>query len=319
MAGLVIPKRARSASEIEICLSLPTTKFCPLDSSLLTQMLSYILWDANPVLFAVDAFTLFGINFGPFEIRWYGLLFAAGFLIGMQIMTYIFRKERKPQEDLDALLIFMVVSTILGARIGHYLFYEPEVLFRNPMEVIMPPYRGLASHGAVISIITALWLYSRRKSSRLTGQTFFWTADRIVIVAALAGASIRLGNLMNHEIVGLPTTVPWGFIFKYNNEFPVGQPRHPAQVYESLAYLTLFFILFALWNRMKEKTPRGLLSGLWLIWVFGFRFMFEYLKENQVAFENTLPFNMGQILSIPAVLLGIFFILNSRKNTLPAA
>ncbi len=282
-------------------------------------MLSYIHWNADPVLFAVDAFNLFGINFGPFEIRWYGLLFAAGFLIGMQIMTHIFRKERKPQEDLDALLIFMVVSTVLGARIGHYLFYEPEVLFRNPLEVIMPPYRGLASHGATIGILTALWLYSRRKSSRLTGQTFLWTTDRIVIVVALAGACIRMGNLMNHEIVGLPTSVPWGFIFKYNNEFPVGVPRHPAQLYESLSCLTLFFILFALWNRMKERTPRGLFLGIFLIWVFGLRFFYEYLKENQVAFENTLPLNMGQILSIPAVLVGVYFVLKSRRTPLPVA
>ncbi|MEZ0538633.1 prolipoprotein diacylglyceryl transferase [Fibrella arboris] len=281
-------------------------------------MLSYILWDADPVLFAVDAFTLFGINFGPFEIRWYGLLFAAGFLIGMQIMTHIFRKERKPQEDLDALLIFMVVSTVLGARIGHYLFYEPEVLFRNPLEVILPPYRGLASHGATIGILTALWLYSRRQSSRLTGQTFLWTTDRIVIVVALAGACIRMGNLMNHEIVGLPTTVPWGFIFKYNNEYPVGVPRHPAQLYESLSCLALFFILFALWNRMKEKTPRGLFLGIFLIWVFGLRFFYEYLKENQVAFENTLPLNMGQILSIPAVLVGIYFVVKSRQTPVPS-
>ncbi|RYF69897.1 MAG: prolipoprotein diacylglyceryl transferase, partial [Cytophagaceae bacterium] len=218
---------------------------------------------------------------------------------------------------LDALLIFMVVSTVLGARIGHYLFYEPEVLFRNPLEVIMPPYRGLASHGATIGILTALWLYSRRKSSRLTGQTFLWTTDRIVIVVALAGACIRMGNLMNHEIVGLPTTVPWGFIFKYNNEYPIGVPRHPAQLYESLSCLTLFFILFVLWNRMKEKTPRGLFLGIFLIWVFGLRFFYEYLKENQVAFENTLPLNMGQILSIPAVLVGIYFVIRSRQTEVP--
>lgn len=280
-------------------------------------MLSYILWDADPVIFAIDAFTLFGINFGPFEIRWYGLLFAAGFLIGMQIMTHIFRKERKPQEDLDALLIYMVVSTVLGARLGHYLFYEPEVLFRNPLEVILPPYRGLASHGATIGILTALWLYSRRKSSRLTGQTFLWTTDRIVIVVALAGACIRMGNLMNHEIVGLPTNVPWGFIFKYNNEYPVGVPRHPAQLYEAISMLALFVVLLALWNRMKQNTPRGLLLGIFLIWCFGLRFFYEYLKENQVAFENTLPLNMGQILSIPAVLVGVYFVIKSRQNPLP--
>ncbi len=280
-------------------------------------MLAYIVWDANPVLFSIDAFNLFGFQFPQFEIRWYGLLFAAGFLIGMQIMTRIFRQEGKPQEDLDALLIYMVISTVLGARIGHYLFYEPEVLFRNPLEVILPPYRGLASHGATIGILTALWLYSRRKSSRLTGQTFLWTTDRIVIAVALAGACIRLGNLMNHEIVGLPTTVPWGFIFKYNNEFPVGVPRHPAQLYEALSCLTLFFILLAMWNRMRAKTPRGLLLGIFLIWIFGLRFLFEYLKENQVAFENTLPLNMGQILSIPAVLIGVYFVWHSRRTPLP--
>ncbi|MBO0936823.1 prolipoprotein diacylglyceryl transferase [Fibrella sp. HMF5335] len=282
-------------------------------------MLAYIVWDANPVLFSIDAFTLFGFQFPQFEIRWYGLLFAAGFLIGMQIMTRIFRKEGKPQEDLDALLIYMVISTVLGARIGHYLFYEPEVLFRNPLEVILPPYRGLASHGATIGILTALWLYSRRKSSRLTGQTFLWTTDRIVIVVALAGACIRLGNLMNHEIVGLPTTLPWGFIFKYNNEYPVGVPRHPAQLYESLSMLALFFVLLAIWNRRREHTPRGLLLGIFLIWCFGLRFLYEYLKENQVAFENTLPLNMGQILSIPAVLVGVYFVWRSRRTPIPTS
>ncbi|MBO0934856.1 prolipoprotein diacylglyceryl transferase [Fibrella aquatilis] len=280
-------------------------------------MLAYIVWDANPVLFSIDAFKLFGFQFPQFEIRWYGLLFAAGFLIGMQIMTRIFRKEGKPQEDLDALLIYMVISTVLGARIGHYLFYEPEVLFRNPLEVILPPYRGLASHGATIGILTALWLYSRRKSSRLTGQTFLWTTDRIVIVVALAGACIRLGNLMNHEIVGIQTTVPWGFIFKYNNEYPLNAVRHPAQLYESLSCLTLFFILFAMWNRMREKTPRGLFLGIFLIWVFGLRFFYEYIKENQVSFENNLPLNMGQILSIPAVLVGVYFVWRSRRTPLP--
>jgi phosphatidylglycerol---prolipoprotein diacylglyceryl transferase len=280
-------------------------------------MLAYITWDADPVLFSVKAFSLFGLNIGPFEIRWYGLLFAAGFLLGMQIMTHIFRKEKKPQEDLDALLIYMVLATVLGARIGHYLFYEPEVLFKNPLEVILPPYRGLASHGAAVGILSALWLYSRRKSSQLTSQTFLWTTDRIVIVVALAGACIRLGNLMNHEIVGLQTTVPWGFIFKYNNEYPTNVPRHPAQLYEALSMLALFAVLLALWNRMKETTPRGLLLGIFLIWCFGLRFFYEYLKENQVSFENGMFLNMGQILSIPAVLLGIYFVVQSRRQAVP--
>ena len=171
-------------------------------------MLQYVIWEVNPEIFHV----------GSFSVRWYGLLFALGFLIGMQIMSYIFKKENKPVADTDTLLIYMVVATIVGARFGHFLFYEPEVLLHHPLTVITPPFAGLASHGATIGILTGLWLYSRRKESRLTNQTFLWVTDRIVIVVALAGACIRMGNLMNHEIVGLPTNVPWGFIFKYNNE-----------------------------------------------------------------------------------------------------
>ena len=170
-------------------------------------MISYIIWDVNPEIFTIPEIA----GFGPFPVRWYGLLFAAGFLIGQQIMIHIFKKEGKPQEDIDALTLYMVISTVLGARIGHFLFYQPEVLFKNPLEVIMPPYAGLASHGAIIGIITGLLLYSRSRAS--SGQSFLWVADRIVIVVALTGCFIRFGNLMNHEIVGKLTDVPWGFIF----------------------------------------------------------------------------------------------------------
>ena len=169
-------------------------------------MLQYVIWEVNPEIFHV----------GSFSVRWYGLLFALGFLIGMQIMGYIFKKEDKPVADTDTLLIYMVVSTILGARFGHFLFYEPEVLLHHPLTVITPPFAGLASHGATIGILTGLWLYSRRKESRLTNQTFLWVTDRIVIVVALAGACIRFGNLMNSEIVGRPTDVPWAFVFMNN-------------------------------------------------------------------------------------------------------
>jgi len=266
-------------------------------------MLQYVIWDVNPEIFHI----------GAFSVRWYGLLFALGFLIGMQIMTYIFKKENKPVADTDTLLIYMVVATILGARFGHFLFYEPEVFLKNPFEVILPPYRGLASHGAAIGILTGLWLYSRRKESRLTNQTFLWVTDRIVITVALGGASIRLGNLMNSEIVGRPTDVPWAFIFMNNTEY-AKIPRHPAQLYESLSCLVLFFFLLWFWNQYKERTPRGSMLGIFLIWVFSLRFFYEYLKENQVPFEDSLPLNVGQILSIPAVLLGIYFLIRSYRN-----
>lgn len=275
-------------------------------------MISYILWDANPEIFTIPEIA----GLGPFPVRWYGLLFAAGFLIGQQVMIHIFKKERKPLEDIDALTLYMVLSTVLGARIGHFLFYQPEVLFKNPLEVIMPPYAGLASHGAIIGIITGLLLYSR--SRKASGQSFLWVADRIVIVVALTGCFIRFGNLMNHEIVGKATDVPWGFIFLHNTEFSQ-IPRHPAQLYESISCLILFFVLLGLWNKFKENTPRGLLVGIFFVWVFSLRFLDEFLKENQEAFEANYALNMGQLLSIPAVLLGLYFIWYSRQNPIKKA
>ncbi|WP_019987936.1 prolipoprotein diacylglyceryl transferase [Rudanella lutea] len=271
-------------------------------------MHKYIVWDVDPEIFSI----------GPLSIRWYGLLFALGFLIGMQIMTYIYKKEGKPEEDTDTLLIYMVISTVLGARLGHFIFYEPEAFMQNPFQVFMPPFAGLASHGATIGILLALWLYSRREGSRKTGQTFLWVTDRIVITVALGGAFIRLGNLMNSEIIGRQTDLPWGFIFM-NADYrgltePFKVPRHPAQLYESLSCFVLFFFLLWFWNRHKEKTPRGSMLGIFLIWVFTLRFLYEYVKENQVAFEDTLFLNMGQILSIPAVLLGIYFLVRSFQN-----
>nr|WP_295929152.1 prolipoprotein diacylglyceryl transferase [uncultured Dyadobacter sp.] len=270
-------------------------------------MISYIMWDASPEIFTIPEIA----GFGPFPVRWYGLLFAAGFLIGQQIMIHIFKKEGKTLEDIDSLTLYMVLSTVIGARLGHFLFYEPEVLFKNPLEVILPPYAGLASHGAVVGIVTGLWLYSR--SRKATGQTFFWVADRMVITIALGGAFIRFGNLMNSEIVGKPTDLPWGFIFRHNTEF-LQIPRHPAQLYESISCFILTFVLFAIWNKYKAATPRGLMVGVFLVWVFTLRFLYEFLKENQEAFEANYPLNMGQFLSIPVVLLGLYFIIQSRRN-----
>lgn len=270
-------------------------------------MLSYIIWDVNPELFSI----------GTFSVRWYGLLFALGFLLGQQIMLYIFKREGKPISDIDALTLYMVIATVLGARIGHFLFYEPEVLLKNPLEVILPPYRGLASHGATVGILTGLWLYSRRKSSLATKQTFLWVTDRIVIAVALGGCFIRLGNLMNSEIVGRPTDVPWGFVFVNNTEY-LQIPRHPAQLYEAISCFFICLFLFWFWNRYKQNTPPGSLLGIFLIGVFGLRFFYEYFKENQVEFENTLALNMGQILSIPAVLAGIYLLIVSfRKHPVP--
>lgn len=270
-------------------------------------MVSFITWNVSPEIFTIPEIA----GFGPFPIRWYGLLFALGFFLGQQIMIHIFKKENKPLADIDALTLYMLISTVIGARIGHFLFYEPQVFFVNPLEVLMPPYAGLASHGAAVGIITGLYLYARTRKS--TGQTFFWVADRIVITVALGGAFIRFGNLMNSEIVGKFSEMPWAFLFLRNTEYLPIVPRHPAQLYESIACLVLFIFLFRLWSVKKEKLQPGMMVGIFLVWVFTLRFLFEFVKENQVDFENGMALNMGQILSIPVVLLGLYFIWQSRR------
>lgn len=270
-------------------------------------MFAFIDWNVSPEIFTIPQIG----SFGPIPVRWYGLLFALGFILGQQIMIHIFRKEGKPLADIDTLTLYMLFATVLGARIGHFLFYEPSVLIKNPLEVLLPPYAGLASHGGGIGILIGLWLYSRSRAK--SGQTFLWVADRIAITVALAGTFIRLGNLMNSEIIGKATNQPWGFIFHQNTEFSQ-VPRHPTGIYEALAYLTLFFVLCVVWNKYKAKLPGGLLVGLTFVWIFTARFIIEFFKENQAAFENDLTLNMGQNLSIPGIVLGIWFIWRALKQ-----
>ncbi|AKD54592.1 prolipoprotein diacylglyceryl transferase [Spirosoma radiotolerans] len=263
-------------------------------------MLQYIIWNVDPEIFRIDSL----------PIRWYGLLFATGFLIGIQIMTHIFKTENRPLADTDSLLMTVVVSTILGARLGHFLFYEPYMFIQDPLYIITPPYNGLASHGGVLGIIIGLWLYSRRQSSQSSGQTFLWVSDRICIVGALAGAFIRFGNLMNSEIFGKPTDVPWAFVFLRNHEFSQ-VPRHPTQLYESLSYLILFIGLLWYWKNFRNQAASGTMLGISLVWIFGLRFVWEFFKENQVTFEDSMSLNMGQLLSIPAILLGLILLLRN--------
>lgn len=263
--------------------------------------LLFIEWNADPTII-----TLLG-----FSIRWYGLCFAFAFLAGFQVVSYIFKKEGRSVEQADQLLLYTMVGTVVGARMGHYFFYEFPLLLADPVrffiQMITPPFSGLASHGAAIGLFTAFYLYTKKNK----GQSYLYVTDRIVIVAALAGFFIRFGNLMNSEIIGKPTDMPWGFKFLRDLEFnPSGLaafvvPRHPSQLYEALSCLLLFFILLYLWKLKKEKTQEGLLTGIFMIFVFTLRFFYEFLKENQSSFENGLSLNMGQILSIPAVLFGL--------------
>ncbi len=284
------------------------------------EILQYIRWSPDPVIF----------DLGIVSVRWYGLLFATGFLVGQYLMIHIFKKEGKPEQDVETLTIYMVLATVIGARLGHCLFYDPVYYLSNPLEILMIHKGGLASHGAAFGILTALYIYVNyfirasyfigivpykfhSKKQKRKEQSYLWVVDRIVIVVALGGACIRLGNLMNSEIVGIPSDVPWAFLFEkayiYNDV-----PRHPAQLYESLTMFVLFGLLLYIWNRQKQHMPEGLLLGIFLVWVFGLRFFHEFLKENQSDFESNLPLNMGQLLSIPLVLAGIYLLLRIGKQ-----
>jgi len=256
-----------------------------------------INWDMNPEIFRI----------GNFAIRWYGLLFASGFFFGYLIFLKFFKKEGLSVELLDKLTIYMALGTVLGARLGHCLFYEPAYYLNNPGEILKIWQGGLASHGAAIGILLALWLFIRKHK-----KPFLWIMDRIVVVVALAGAFIRLGNLMNSEIYGIETSLPWGFVFIRNLEVV---PKHPTQIYEALSYLLVFLLLIWIYYKTDGKPPRGVLFSLFLILVFGMRFLIEFIKEDQVAFESGMALNMGQWLSIPFILLGGLILLLYRRKT----
>ena len=373
---------------------------------------NFIIWSPNPEIFpGVDIILL---N----NIRWYGLLFASGFIISQQLMYWIFKSEGKPEKDVDSLTLWMIISTIIGARLGHVLFYEPARYLRDPISILKTWEGGLASHGATIGILTAIYLYVNyyvdinpfkgkfiwKKQSR-PGQSYLWVVDRIVICVAISGALIRLGNFVNAEIIGLPTRSNYGVVFATDVEDGIkrikqvdnvsilhddsrqiddngyvplnieitfgsdvnsesmasqitshtvknilstyeyvtmhiyeptshtldytvkktndglfqssiktyGISRHPAQLYESISTFLLFLLLLFIWYKYQKTLPEGLLFGVFLVILFGLRFVYEFIKENQVEFEDSMKLNMGQILSIPLVIAGILILLNLKK------
>jgi phosphatidylglycerol:prolipoprotein diacylglycerol transferase len=271
--------------------------FCSLNERIM--IFGAINWDVNPEIFRI----------GNFAIRWYGLLFASSFFFGYLIFIRFFKKENLPVDLLDKLTIYMALGTVIGARLGHCLFYEPDYYLKNPVEILKIWQGGLASHGAAIGILLALWLWVRKYK-----KSFIWILDRIVVVVALSGVFIRLGNLMNSEIYGIQTSLPWGFVFIRNLEIV---PKHPTQIYEALTYFLIFLLLIWLYFKNEGKPGPGILFGLFLILVFGMRFLIEFIKEDQVDFESGMALNMGQWLSIPFVLLGagVLLFVGRKKPT----
>lgn len=262
------------------------------------NMLNYIQWGVDPEIFSL----------GSIAVRWYGLLFAAAFFFGYLIMKKMLVRDQIGIEWLDQLSIYMLVGTVLGARLGHVLFYQPDYYLLHPLEVLQVWKGGLASHGAAFGILIALYLYSKNSKT-----DYLWILDRIVIVVALGGFFVRMGNLMNSEIVGRITKVPWGFVFVNEIPFLGPEPRHPSQLYEGLSYLILFFVLISLFFKTQIAENKGKIFGLFLIGLFSLRLWIEFYKDVQVDFEQNMLLNMGQLLSIPFILAGIYFVFKPQK------
>jgi phosphatidylglycerol:prolipoprotein diacylglycerol transferase len=250
-----------------------------------------IVWDVDPVMFHI----------GEWSVRWYGLLFALGFVAGIYIVTRMFKRDGVNKDWIDSLFLYVVVGTVVGARLGHVFFYDWAYYSEHPAEILKIWHGGLASHGGAIGIILMLWIWSKKVSKK----SILWAMDRVAIPAALAGAFIRAGNLINSEIYGNATSVPWAFIFVREDNIP----RHPTQIYEALAYLAIFAFLMYLYWKTDTRFREGRIAGWWMVLVFGFRFFIEFLKADQVDFESGMALNMGQWLSIPIVLAGLFLIL----------
>lgn len=273
------------------------------------MLLNFINWNVDPVM----------VHIGSFALRYYSLGFLFAFVLGYLIFVNMFKREKVESKYLENLLIWMFVATLVGARLGHCLFYQPDYFLTSAhwLEIFIPfdmqtgkftGYEGLASHGAAIAILLTIWLWCRKNKFNA-----WWLLDRLVIVVALGGTFIRLGNLFNSEIYGVETSLPWGFVFQRNGETV---PKHPTQLYESFCYLVIFAVTYLVYLRKNGKLHNGRLFGWWMIALWGVRFIIEFVKEEQVAFEKGMTLDMGQWLSVPMIIAGVVIVILSHKGLL---
>ncbi len=262
--------------------------------------LSFIRWNVNPEIF----------HLGPLSVRWYGLLFASGFLLGYYIVEQMFKWENEDEKWLDSLFFYLIIATVVGSRLGHVFFYGWDYYSQNLGEIFKVWHGGLASHGGALGVIFAMYLHSKF----VTKRSMLWTMDRVVVPIALVAALIRTGNLMNSEIYGIETTLPWGFIFERDLKPGEIIISHPTQIYEALAYLSVFAILMFLYWKTNSRNKPGLLLGTFFILMFTARFLIEFVKKVQEKFEVGMALNMGQWLSIPFILFGIYLVVRAIQN-----
>ena len=274
------------------------------------NLLNYIVWQPD-----LEAFRL-----GPIAVRWYGLMWIIGLALAYFVVRKLYKEQKIKDELFDPLFFYRFLGILIGARLGHCLFYEPDYFltsWKGFIEMFLPirflpeggwkliGYAGLASHGGTLGLMIALWLYVRN-----TKLSIWMVLDNIAIATGVTACFIRLGNLMNSEIIGKITEVPWAFIFERVDMMP----RHPGQLYEAIAYAILFAIMWYLHKKMPEKIGTGWYFGFCLTYIFTFRFFIEYTKEVQEAFEAALPIDMGQILSIPFIILGVYCMIKAKKT-----
>lgn len=270
-------------------------------------MIGSIVWDVDPVLF----------HLGPREIRWYGLMWGIGFILAYNMVANLFKKEGHPDKWVDKLFVYCIVSSVIGARLGHCLFYEWGYYGSHPVEILKIWNGGLASHGGVFALILALIVYSYK----VTRKSVWWLFDRMIPAVAVVCMCIRFGNLMNSEIFGYPTTLPWGFEFVRSREWQQlynvngeSLPCHPTQIYEMLYCLVAGVTSWVMYRFYGLQKHVGLITGVSLIIFFGARFGLEFMKNPQVAQEVGMTLNIGQWLSLPLILLGIYLIFTSGKR-----
>jgi prolipoprotein diacylglyceryl transferase len=270
--------------------------------------LLYIVWNPSEVIF----------HLGSLGIRWYSMCWLVGLFLGYLLMSRLYKEQRIPEEKFDPLFIYIFVSVLTGARLGHCLFYQPDYFLStwdHFVEMLIPfrhladgswkfvGYEGLSSHGGIIGMIIAIFIYSRRNK-----LSVWIVLDNMGICSGITATFIRLGNLMNSEIIGRVTDVPWAFIFTRVDQYP----RHPGQLYEAMSYALFFFVIYTLYRRHREKVGTGFFFGLCLTLVFIARFFIEFVKDIQVDFEAGMAFNMGQLLSIPFLIIGIACMVDSN-------
>lgn len=265
-----------------------------------------IVWNVNPDIFQI----------GNFHLKWYSILFVSGlYPIGYYIVRSFYKREGISLKCLDPLLYALLIGTLVGARLGHVLFYDPVYYFTHPWKILMTWEGGLASHGGAVGVLLAVWWYWHRYGKK-NGFSYLWVIDRLVIAVCFAGALIRIGNLFNSEIYGNPTDLPWGFIFERRGEVV---PKHPTQLYEALSYLILGLALLWLYIKKLPKLKTGTIFGIFLVVLFGMRFLIEFIKEPQEAFEENMMLDMGQWLSVPFIIAGIVIFIWSLCCGKPAA